>query len=404
MPNILNTSSSENDTIDRQLAAARPRLLRLAQSQGVLHDAADDVVQETLLEAWRHLNSLRKPEHFDAWLNGICRNMCLRWLRTQSIATTHQVTFSQLHLEENHEDQPEIALPDPALFDPVEELNRQDMTVLLDRALGHLPKTTREAVELHYLAELPQREAALQLGMTIHALEERLYRARRQLRQLLNNELRSEAEMFGLSLEQEASEGWRMTREWCFYCGNRRFIGKLESSEDGFGNLRMRCPSCSSIHGDFNVNTHLPELYGLHTFKPALKRASVAMKPYMLQALRDGGYPCRACGVWAKLRLVPPYEPYGDRQRPHPEHVMTLECPACGEYSSMWAFGVPLWNHPVPRAFKEQHLQCIIGPEAVIEYDNQTAIRCCLIDFASKKRLIVIVNYHTLQVLTTFQE
>ena len=194
-----------------------------------------------------------------------------------------------------------------------------------------------------------------------------------------------------------------MTREWCYYCGHRRLIGKLESSEDGFGSLWMRCPSCSSIHGDFNVNPHLPELYGLHSFKPALKRVGVLMKSYMPQALIDGGCPCRACGKWARLRLVPPYEPYG-RYLPHPEHVLLLECPFCGEYSSMWACNVTLWNHPVPHAFQEQHPQCIIGPEAVIEYENQIAIRFCMIDFVSKKQLIVIANYQTLQVLATFQE
>ncbi len=406
MQNVLNTSSVPNGArnIDTLLAAARPRLLRLAHAQGVLPDAIDDVVQETLLEAWRHLHSLREPECFDVWLNGICRNVCLRWLRTQSIVTTRQISFSHLYIEKEHEGQPEVDILDPSAFDPIEELSRQDMIVLLDHALGHLPTDTRRAVELHYLAELPQREAALQLGMTIHALEERLYRARRQLRQLLNNELRSEAELFGLAVDSEMVEGWRTTREWCFYCGHRRLLGKLISGEDGLGNLWMRCPSCSSVHGDFNVSTHMSELYGLHSFKPALKRVNAVMKPYMTQALHNGSYPCRSCGARARLRLVRPYEPYADKRRPHPEHVLTLECPACGEYSSMWAFGVTLWNHPVPRAFKEQYPQCIIGAETVMEHEGQMAIRFCLIDVANKKQLIVFANYQTLQVLTTFQE
>ena len=63
-----------------------------------------------------------------------------------------------------------------------------------------------------------------------------------------------------------------------------------------------------------------------------------------------------------------------------------------------------LWNHPVPQTFQEQHPQCIVGPEAVIEYENQRAIRFCMIDAASKQQLIIIANYQTLQVLATFQE
>ena len=407
MQNVLDTNINVNDSknINALLTAARPRLIRLARSQGVFSDALDDVAQETLLEAWRHLDSLRNPAQFDAWLNGICRNVCVRWLRTQSITAARQIPFSHFYTEKEHEGQPQFDLLDSSTFDPVEELNRQDMVILLDHALGYLPVSTRKAVELHYLAELPQREAALQLGMTIHALEERLYRARRQLRQLLNNELHSEAMSLGLIVEQEeVDEGWRTTREWCVYCGRQRYLGKLTSSEDGLGGLRMRCPSCSSVHGDFNVNTNMPELYGLRSFKPALKRTRSFMKSYMPEALLNGGHPCRVCGKWARVRLVPPYEPCGNRYSPHPEHVLCLECPFCGEYSSTSACYMTVWNHPVPQAFQEQHTQCIIGPEAVIEYENQRAIRFCMIDAVSKRQLIVIANYQTLQVLATFQE
>src|SRR5437667_10071777 len=109
------------------------------------------------------------------------------------------------------------------MLDLAEELTRQDLAVLLDRAMGYLPVATRKALELHYLAEMPQREVALQLGMTINALEVKLHRARRQLRQVLHSELRVEAESFGLTLENEtAAQGWRETSLWCFVCGRRR--------------------------------------------------------------------------------------------------------------------------------------------------------------------------------------
>jgi DNA-directed RNA polymerase specialized sigma24 family protein len=42
------------ESLDDLLAAARPRLARLALTQGVAQDAIDDVVQETLIEAWSH--------------------------------------------------------------------------------------------------------------------------------------------------------------------------------------------------------------------------------------------------------------------------------------------------------------------------------------------------------------
>ena len=71
--------------IDATLDSARPRLMRLASLHGIAPDAAEDVVQETLIEAWRHLNQMHTPARFDAWLTGICRNVCLRWIRSHTL-------------------------------------------------------------------------------------------------------------------------------------------------------------------------------------------------------------------------------------------------------------------------------------------------------------------------------
>ena len=44
---------------------------------------AEDLAQEAFLKAFKHLESLRKPECFGSWLYGITRNTCLAWLRKQ---------------------------------------------------------------------------------------------------------------------------------------------------------------------------------------------------------------------------------------------------------------------------------------------------------------------------------
>jgi DNA-directed RNA polymerase specialized sigma24 family protein len=47
---------------ERIVADARPRLLQVARLRGVPVDAIEDVVQETLLVAWRRLDQLHSPE------------------------------------------------------------------------------------------------------------------------------------------------------------------------------------------------------------------------------------------------------------------------------------------------------------------------------------------------------
>ncbi|HLZ59184.1 MAG TPA: sigma-70 family RNA polymerase sigma factor [Ktedonosporobacter sp.] len=111
--------------IDDLFSTSRPRLLRIAQAYGAPSDAADDIVQETLLEAWQHLDHLRAPERFEAWLKGICRNVCLRWSRAQGVVTTRQVPLSHLYVLQvsGEEAGVEEAIPDPTIFDPAEELS-----------------------------------------------------------------------------------------------------------------------------------------------------------------------------------------------------------------------------------------------------------------------------------------
>src|SRR5579885_1659031 len=261
--------------LETLLAEARPRLLRLAQSYGIAPEDADDVAQETLVAAWQELEYLREPQRFDAWLDGICRNLARSRIRAASRSRQRETplpgVFATDEYNAGQAEAPELA--DPGSLDLAEELCRQDLESLLDRALGHLPQSARQALILHYLEEVPQREAALRLGLTISALEARLHRARRQLRQILSGPLREEAEALGLSLDGELAQGWRETRIWCQVCGRRRLHGLFIPQPDGGVNLHLECPDCSRIHCWGKIHSMgLVDLGSLRSFRPAWKR------------------------------------------------------------------------------------------------------------------------------------
>ena len=50
------------------LTATRQRLTRIAQARGIEPQSIEDVVQETLLEAWRSLDRLHSPHALSRWL------------------------------------------------------------------------------------------------------------------------------------------------------------------------------------------------------------------------------------------------------------------------------------------------------------------------------------------------
>src|ERR1700760_4789414 len=61
----------------------RKRLVGLCAAISGDADAAEDLAQETLLEAWRHRSKLVAHDGADRWIAAIARNVCLRWGRTR---------------------------------------------------------------------------------------------------------------------------------------------------------------------------------------------------------------------------------------------------------------------------------------------------------------------------------
>jgi RNA polymerase sigma factor (sigma-70 family) len=388
--------------LETLLADARPRLTRLAHAYGVTPDGVEDVVQETLVNAWQNLAYLRTPDRFEAWLNGICRNVSMRWTHAQGTNDRRQRPFSSLQPAQER-DIDDVAFDIPDLYEPdlAEELNRQDLAVLLDRAMNHLPAPTRKALEMHYLADLPQREVALQLGMTINALEVKLHRARRRLRQILQHELRADAESFGLLFDDEMEQqGWRDTSLWCSICGRQRLQGCFELQPNGEVPLRLRCPTCSLVSEDDLINTaHMMSFANMRSFRPALKRALQILPSIYWQGFTAGHQPCSTCGQPALLLGVEPEvlpAPYYTRLS------IVYECPTCGRSSSS-IISLCL-TYPPAIQFVMQHEHRVLEPEELIEYQEQPAIRVGISDLLSAARLTMILHRHTYQLLAVFQD
>jgi RNA polymerase sigma factor (sigma-70 family) len=417
LPRVLPVPQGE---LEGWLVAARPRLQRLAHVRNVPADSVEDVVQETLLEAWAHLDRLSAPEGFHLWLDEICRNICRRHARKHL-----RELQPSLPLQEG-DDEADLSLlsniPDPDVLDPVEALSRQDVAVLLDHALGSLSGSAREMVELCYLVELPQREVAARLDLSLSALEARLHRARQHLRQVLNGPLRTDAEALGLALDEEYMGGWRETRLWCTLCGHQRLMGVFLPQPDGSANLHMQCPACEERFGLIDTNSNnvhskgLIQLDAVQSFRPAWKRTMQAMSHLLLGTLRPSAHVCPYCGMPARVRLIE------KMPVPHSNEAMTLppglmrhpahfwlwwDCPRCGYGSGaggefFGASDLVYWSNARTQQFMHEHPRWISEPELLVEYAGQPAIRFQMADVTSSARLTVLAHRETLRVLALF--
>ncbi|MCC6699095.1 MAG: sigma-70 family RNA polymerase sigma factor [Candidatus Hydrogenedentes bacterium] len=137
----------------------------------------EDLAQETFIQCYLQLHTLRKKEAFGAWLSQLARRICLDWLRkntrrTQAIARNEDWPMSD-HVSENAS---KIAV-------------RRDLHAYLLEEVRKLPPKTSEAMFLHYAEGLSVAEAAAQLGVTENSLSKRLAYGRQLISERVGDEL-----------------------------------------------------------------------------------------------------------------------------------------------------------------------------------------------------------------------
>ena len=133
-----------------------------------------DIVQETFINALRHLETLRADERFGSWLFGIAHQKCVQhWRRT---SRESRVVDAERPL-------PEIA--SAPVEDPSEWLIRQEREAEFLAALDRLPPPQRTVVLLHFLEEFPLDEISGITGSPLGTVKSRLHYAKRLLRQWL---------------------------------------------------------------------------------------------------------------------------------------------------------------------------------------------------------------------------
>ena len=139
--------------------------------------AAEDLVQETMLKAYRNWHQYEKGTNCRAWLLAILRNTFVSHFRKRKTRGRRLEYRDELALETP--DRPDRRTPDDALFESL-----VDQEVL--RAIDKLPEFYRSVLVLSDLTGLSYREVADVLGVPEGTVKSRLFRARRSLRERLH--------------------------------------------------------------------------------------------------------------------------------------------------------------------------------------------------------------------------
>jgi len=332
------------DTI-AEWAAERARIVRLCAHLTGDAQAAEDLAQETLVEAWRHAHKLHDPRGREPWLRAIARNVCLRWRQRRRHEAGHLAPT-----EPDGNDAPPDRARQAAAADLEIALERGELADLLDRALALLPPTTRDVLVARYIDESPHGEIAARLGLSESAVKMQVARGKLTLRRVLTTQFPAEAQALGVSVPETAGE--RETRIWCPICGRGRLVGRFDRGARQFA---LRCPACTGMFttgGDALWPASLDTITG---FKPALSRLLAWGTAYWhgraggnipCQHLPASSRPCPAC--WRGARPIGTAAPEGTS----PASTAGVSSPAGRGGTMIWTVRIywPAITSPTPTA------------------------------------------------------
>lgn len=147
-----------------------PHLRAFARS--LTNDAvsADDLVQDTLLSAWRARESYTANTSFRAWTFTILRN---------NFYSEKRRSWRTAELSPEVAEKSLVASDDPS---------KGMELVALRNALDHLPPDQREAIILVGAGGMPYEEAAQIVGCAVGTIKSRVSRARKALAEMLERD------------------------------------------------------------------------------------------------------------------------------------------------------------------------------------------------------------------------
>lgn len=157
----------------------RKAALKLTRSP----ESAEDLVQETLLHAYRGFAQFKQGTNLKAWLMRIMLNLFISHYRHQQRTVTTVSLEGLLEEMELAEENSELLLDEAVSPEEVVMAKMVDDEVA--KALERLPEPFREVVVLCDIEGLSYAEAAQALGIPIGTVRSRLSRAREMLRRLL---------------------------------------------------------------------------------------------------------------------------------------------------------------------------------------------------------------------------
>jgi RNA polymerase sigma-70 factor (ECF subfamily) len=161
----------------RYTGMLKQRIFRIVRNR----EDAEDVLQETLLSAYRHLDTFRGTCRVSTWMTTIGINTSLMMLRKRR--SMPETISEQVSGDGQRFESPEFR--DPGL-NPEQRYIAVQMIDKVFSTMRRLPAHLRAVMDLYCVKDLRLKDAAAVLGVTEATAKSRVLRGRKRLRRSLS--------------------------------------------------------------------------------------------------------------------------------------------------------------------------------------------------------------------------
>lgn len=135
-----------------------------------IKEDAEDIVQDSFVEAFRNLNNFKYESTFGAWLKRIVINKCINHLKLK------RVPITSFDGHEYH------------LTDSKEEITSAELEIKkVKRGIEQLPDGYRQIINLYLIEGYDHMEIGEFLGISVSTSKSQYHRAKKKLIELIKN-------------------------------------------------------------------------------------------------------------------------------------------------------------------------------------------------------------------------
>ena len=161
-------------------------MFRLAWRLSGDQNAAEDIVQEAFIKAWKALPKFESRARFTTWLFRISHNVVYDWLRKRRIQGEGELNDEVFDAGRIDPGAPTAPKQEKR---PDEALEQSELQQRIEHAIGRLSEEHRDVILLREVQGLDYKEIAEVTGNSLGTVMSRLFYARKKLQNYLEPEI-----------------------------------------------------------------------------------------------------------------------------------------------------------------------------------------------------------------------